>query len=213
MIQAKFRMLSVNGNISSLSLVGSDGLQSVDIPDLRRSEVYTYQGPKVLQFVETAELVEDQPLPAAVLQISDITQHENALILVFRSETASGVRFRSVLMSDDLSSFPGGSSRFVNITPYSLVLLFNEGSEPIKLASGKVYSHAFKSENQNVHIRIASYAEGQVHKGLDDRIYPKEIHRDIYFIFSKDEGGTGRVKMRRLREHRNAAIRMYQSDD
>ena len=41
---------------------------------------------------------------------------------------------------------------------------------------------------------------------------PKPIHRDIYFIFEENDGENGRVKMRRLREHRNAAIHLYRSD-
>jgi hypothetical protein len=75
-----------------------------------------------------------------------------------------------------------------------------------------VLTRAFESENQNVHIQIASYTDGEVHRGLDDRIFPKAIHRDIYFIFEEQDGDVGRVKMRRLREHRNSAIRSYHSD-
>jgi hypothetical protein len=112
-------------------------------------------------------------------------------------------------MSDDPKGFPGGTSRFVNISSYPLLVLFEQESGPKRLAVGAIYSHAFESENQNVHIQIASYADGEVHKALDDRIFPKAIHRDLYFIFEENEGDVGRVKMKRLREHRNAAIRSY----
>ena len=211
-IRTKFRMLSVNGDISSLTLVGSSETQEVLIPELRRSDVYRYEGPEVLSFVETDSIVAGEPLPAPVMQVRGVSKHKNALILVFRIESSVGTRFQSIVMSDDIDGFPGGTSRFVNISSYPLLLLFEEGEEPQKLASGGIFSHAFKTENQNVHIRIASYADGEVHKGLDDRIFPKPIHRDIYFIFEENDGENGRVKMRRLREHRNAAIHLYRSD-
>ena len=100
----------------------------------------------------------------------------------------------------------------MNISPYPLLLLFDQGREPQRLESGKVLTRAFESEIQNVHIQIASYADGEVHRGLDDRIFPKAIHRDIYFIFEERERQPGRVKMRRLREHQNSALRLYRSD-
>ena len=213
MIRAKFRMLPVYGEINSLSLVGSREAQEVNIPELRRSDVYRYEGSQVMHFVRTDQIVEGEPLPAPVLQVRGVSNHKNALVLVFRSMTSTGVRYQSMVISDDIDGFPGGMSRFVNISPYPLLLLFEQGGEPQKLASGQIYSHAFKAQNQNVHIRIASYAEGEVHKGLDDRIYPKPIHRDLYFIFEKRDGDIGRVKMRRLREHRNAAIYLYRPDE
>jgi hypothetical protein len=211
-IRAKFRILSVNDEISSLSIVGASETQEVMIPELRRSDIYRYEGPQVLSFIKTDQIVEGEPLPAPVMQVRGVSKHKNALILVFRIESSVGTRFQSIVMSDDIDGFPGGTSRFVNISSYPLLLLFEEGEEPQKLASGGIFSHAFKTENQNVHIRIASYADGEVHKGLDDRIFPKPIHRDIYFIFEENDGENGRVKMRRLREHRNAAIHLYRSD-
>ncbi|MBL6913176.1 MAG: hypothetical protein ISR40_05900 [Puniceicoccaceae bacterium] len=202
----------MNDEISSLSIVGASETQEVMIPELRRSDIYRYEGPQVLSFIKTDQIVEGEPLPAPVMQVRGVSKHKNALILVFRIESSVGTRFQSIVMSDDIDGFPGGTSRFVNISSYPLLLLFEEGEEPQKLASGGIFSHAFKTENQNVHIRIASYADGEVHKGLDDRIFPKPIHRDIYFIFEENDGENGRVKMRRLREHRNAAIHLYRSD-
>lgn len=211
-IRSKFRMLSVNGDISSLTLVGARETQTVQIPELRRSDVYQYEGAPVMRFVETDQIIEGEALPAPVLQVSDIDQHKNALILVFRSTSAQASAYKAVVMSDDVENFPGGTSRFVNISPYPLLVSFEAGSPAQRLPSGQILSHAFKSENQNVHIRIASYAQGEVHKALDDRIFPKAIHRDLYFIFEEQDGNVGRVKMRRLREHRNSAIRSYRSD-
>lgn len=211
-IRTKFRMLSVNGDVSSLTLVGSSETQEVLIPELRRSDVYRYEGPEVLSFVETDSIVAGEPLPEPVLQVREVSKYKNALVLVFRSESSTGIRFKSIVISDDIEGFPGGTSRFVNISSYPLLLLFEQGAEPQKLASGQILTHAFQNENQNVHIRIASYADGEVHKGLDDRIFPKAIHRDLYFIFEESEGAIGRVRMRRLREHRNAAIHLYRAD-
>jgi hypothetical protein len=211
-ISAKFRMLSIDGAIDDLALVSADAVVPVEIPELRRSDVYAYRGSSLLRFVIESQIVEREPLPNPVLEVSGVDRFKNALILVFRLQSSNGVKYQALAVADDFEGFPGGTSRFVNISPYPLLLLFDQGSEPQQLESGKVLTRAFESENQNVHIQIASYADGEVHRGLDDRIFPKAIHRDIYFIFEEREGQSGRVKMRRLREHQNSALRLYQSD-
>ena len=150
-IRTKFRMLSVKGEISNLSLIGSRETQPVHVPELRRSEVYRYEGPEVMHFVRTDQIVEGEPLPAPVLQVRGISQHKNALVLIFQSQSSLGVRYQAVVISDDIDGFPGGMSRFINISSYPLLLVFEQGEEPRKLGPGQIYSHAFNSENQNVH--------------------------------------------------------------
>ena len=66
-ISAKFRMLSIDGAIDDLALVSADAVVLVEIPELRRSDVYAYRGPSLLRFVIESQIVEGVPLPNPVL--------------------------------------------------------------------------------------------------------------------------------------------------
>ena len=53
-----------------MALVSADAVVPVEIPELRRYDVYEYRGSSLLRFVIESQIVEREPLPNPVLEVS-----------------------------------------------------------------------------------------------------------------------------------------------
>jgi hypothetical protein len=208
-----FRAISLESPIDDLAIVSGGELVDCMIPSHRRSQTFALAaGEQTLRFVKRGSVIppEGVQLLPVLLEVPVATGYKNPLYIFYPNPDSSDAPYVVFPIEDSPARFEGGMGIFVNLSSYPMVLLFGEnGSERIQLASQKTYLHAFKGDSVNVRVRIATYAEDAVQKGMDTRVFPAVTHRDIYFIYPVRGQGTGMVRMRLLREHTNAAKRAY----
>lgn len=205
LVRVDFRMLSLGAPIEELALVGSNGIVDVEAPSFNRSDVITYKGDARLRFIRKGEYIPGEPLPKSLFEVDLSDNLKNPLIVVASAVKGNEFPYQAMVLPDNLKDLPGGSNYFINASPYPIAILFDQNKEPVKLRPRGAIKRSFEEDSHNIRVRIASYAEGEVCKGLDSRIYPLPIHRDIYFIYAHQGGGAGRLMIRRLREHQSSA--------
>jgi hypothetical protein len=205
LVRVDFRILSLGAPLEELALVGSNGMVDVEVPSFNRSDVITYKGDARLRFIRKSEYTPDEPLPKSLFEVDLSDNLKNPLIVVASAVKGHGFPYQAMVLPDNLKDLPGGSSYFINASPYPIAILFDQNKEPVKLKPRGAVKRTFEEGSHNIRVRIASYAEGEVRKGLDSRVYPLPIHRDIYFIYAHQGGGVGRLMIRRLREHQSSA--------
>ena len=204
-VRVDFRMLSLGAPLEELALVSADGIVEVEVPSFNRSDVITYKGQTLLRFIRKSDYVLGQPLPKSLFEVDLSENLKNPLLVVSSAIKGHEFPYQCMVLPDDLQALPGGSSYFINASPYPIAILFDESKEPVKLRSRGAVKRSFDEGSHNIRVRIASYAEGEIRKGLDSRVYPLPIHRDIYFIYAHQGAASGRLMIRRLREHQSSA--------
>lgn len=212
-IRTDFRMLSLEGGLEDVALVSAEGLIEVKVPSFDRSTVIRYQGEPRLRFVRKSEFVPEGPRPKSLFEVDLSAGVKNPLIIVATSVEGHDFPYQAMVLPDNLEELPGGSSYFINASPYPIAVLFDQGKEPVKMHPRAAFKRSFDEGTHNIRVRIASYADGEVRKGLDSRIYPLPIHRDIYFIYARQGGSAGRLMIRRLREHQSSAEQNFRKAD
>lgn len=202
------RAISFDGAISNIGVVSEGKLIELDIPTYRRSKTIHYTGPPLVRFINKAAYIEGQPLPESLAEMRIPKHIKQPLFLFTKNKNGSGKKYNVLVIEDSVHRLPGGSAMFINLSPYPLVLLLGESKKQrIELKPKGRRIHKFKEGNINLRVRIASYAEDAVRKGIDTRIFPLETHRDLYFIYPIESGEPGRVRMRILRENEASAKR------
>jgi hypothetical protein len=209
-LRVDFRMLSLGAPLEDLGLLSAEGMVELEVPSFERSDMVTYKGDALLRFIKKSEFVMDRPLPSSLFEVRIPDTIKNPLVIVTKTVDGHRFSYQAMVLPDNLDALPGGSSYFINASPYPVAILFDQSQEPVKLAPNAAFKRAFNESAHNIRVRIASYAEGEVRKGLDSRIYPLPIHRDIYFIYARSGGSAGRLMIRRLREHEDVAKRYIQ---
>jgi hypothetical protein len=210
-IRVDFRMLALGSPLKDLAVVGIEGLVDVEeVPSFDRSKVFTYKGGSKLRFIRNDQYVVDGPLPKSLFEVNMSTDIKNPLLIVAAAPEGAPFPYQVMVLPDNLKDLPGGSSYFINASPYPIAVIFDQEKEPVKMRPKAAVKRSFDEGAHNIRVRIASYAEGEVRKGLDSRIYPLPIHRDIYFIYARNGAEAGRLMIRRLREHEEVAKRYIQ---
>jgi hypothetical protein len=207
-----FRAISLDTPIDDLSLISGQELVDFHIPSHRRSKVAAVGEGGALRFVARGSVIPVEGVDAlpVLLEVPIASGFANPLYIFYPSAGNGGAPYRAFAIEDSPARFKAGMSIFVNLSPYPMVLLVGEDAEErIQLAPRQTDQYRFTEDSVNVRLRIATYSDGDVQKGMDTRVFPVATHRDIYFIYSAGVGEAGMVRMRLLREHANAAQRAY----
>ena len=189
-------------------LISQEGLIELDIPTHRRSKAIHYTGPRLLRFADKNDYSLEEQSPTIEAKVFITKNIQQPLLIFTQDKTGSAQKYKIFVVEDSIERLPGGAAMFINLTPYPLVLLLGESKDKrIELKPSGRRIHKFKDENVNLRVRIASYAEDIVRKGIDTRIFPLSSHRDLYFIYPIEADEPGRVRMRILRENEISAKR------
>lgn len=208
-IRVDFRMLSLSGPLEDLAVLSPAGLVDVNVPSYDRSDVFTYKGSSRMRFVRKGDVSTDGSIAQVLFEAQMPADVLHPLIIVTPAPQESSFRYHAIVLADGLQDLPGGSSYFINASPYPIAMLFDQKDEPIKMMPKGIVKRSFEEGAHNIRVQVASYAEGEIRMGLDSRIYPMPVHRDIYFIYARQGANAGRLGIRRMREHENSAARYF----
>lgn len=197
--QVTFQSISWNKQILGLWFYNEAGdrVNTTPLPHIRGGEMSVKIKDNQLSFYN--EQVDGSGQPKLVAQAVFPTE-TNKFLLLFNEKSEN--EYLIFVIPDDYESFPVGSFKVFNLTPFSIAYKLNEEAFSLKPLDAEVHSLKNSESAQVTSVRIALKAEeDEWQRGYSNRWSYNKNSRTIVFVKQR-LGNTGNnlILVKRIRE-------------
>lgn len=197
-VDTKFRTLAWKPINGSEIFYESDG-QLFDLSDMsavRRSEGYSYVGPRQLTFFSKNQDENGMEVRQTIGQIQ-LDQSMKLPLLIFLEKPEGGYFIAAI--EDHPSSFPFGSYRFFNFTSKKLGVKLGDEKEVLEPRLSTTIDLS-KAERPHIGIRIVEFDGGQSKRVFSSGFPHNQRNRRLVFITEVPRGDRKVVQIKSLPE-------------
>ena len=197
-VKVRFRVLGWDDSPVDLNYAKGKNDVSLVISQGSRSLFYDYSGPSVIDFYRIKTGEDGKPVKEIAAQFDVKDAGPWPLVILAMNKTKPGSYYTMVL-KDDLESFPAGSYRFANFT--ALPVVGSLGSETFNLASKAINLIAAQPQSDSTTLFVSLRAQkgpAMVPIYTNNWRYQTTL-RTLVFILPSSDSPTG-VAARRLME-------------
>lgn len=188
--KAKLTGVAIGGKVSDLYILSGGDYEEVDFYVGVRSKSIRYAGPRSLNLY-TQETGEDGETLYRSVAATELRGNASDYLL-FVSKDSEKIRIFS--LPEDLSSFPYGSFRFVNLTKKNIAMKLGDSKTLIKPNDSADVDGGFEHGKSYQTLMLELPANGDPAKPLfSSQIYFNENMRMLYLISA--DGDSSRIRL------------------
>jgi hypothetical protein len=192
-ISVQISALALDQNISELMFINGESIDELDIFTTTRSRLVRYQGNPQLTFFREARDEEGAVFRNPVGSVT-LSPNVNRYLLFFMQRPGDSERYNILALPDDVTNFPPGSFRFVNLAPFRIAV--QVGEERLMLSERDFGDVKGRFEHGNRYRTLMiSLPEGEDPiPGYSGRLFFNERMRMLYVIFPDPSGRPGQIR-------------------
>jgi hypothetical protein len=192
-VSLQISALALDGDIPGILFFNNEVVEQLDIYTTTRSRLVNYEGDPELIFFRESRDDQGDLIQKPVGSVS-LPATVNRYLLFFMRRAGDEERYNIIALPDDLSNFPPGSFRFINLAPFPIGVQVGEERLLLNERDYGDIQGSFEHGNRYRTLLISLPEGEEPVASYSGRLFFNQRMRMLYLIFPDITGNPGQVR-------------------